>query len=47
MEELEKMKMRLTEAKVTEQGKNEGQRRDMERLVDDNRKLERQRNELL
>lgn len=41
------MKMRLTEAKVTEQGKNEGQRRDMERLVDDNRKLERQRNELL
>ena len=41
------MKMRLTEAKVTEQGKNEGQRRDMERLVEDNRKLERQRNELL
>jgi len=47
LEELEKMKMQLREARAIEQGKNEGQRRDMERLVEDNRKLEKQRNELL
>lgn len=41
------MKMQLREARAIEQGKNEGQRRDMERLVEDNRKLEKQRNELL
>mmetsp|Transcript_4186 Transcript_4186/g.7101 ORF Transcript_4186/g.7101 Transcript_4186/m.7101 type:complete len:114 (-) Transcript_4186:25-366(-) len=46
-EELEKMRMQLREAKATELGRNEGQRRDMEKLVEDNRKLERQRNELL
>lgn len=32
---------------MNEQGKSEGTRRDMEKLVDDNRKLERQRNELM
>ena len=32
---------------MTESGKNENIRRDMEKLVDDNRKLEKQRNELL
>ena len=32
---------------MSEQGKNDHVRRDMERLVEDNRKLERQRNELL
>ena len=47
LEELEKIKMQLREARAIEQGKNEGQRRDMERLVEDNRKLEKQRNELL
>ena len=41
LEELEKLKMQLREAKSTEQGRNEGQRRDMEKLVEDNRKLER------
>jgi hypothetical protein len=47
VEELEKVKMQLREARVVEQGRNEGQRRDMERLVEDNRKLEKQRNELM
>ena len=32
---------------MNEHGKNENQRRDMEKVVEDNRKLERQRNELL
>ena len=41
LEELEKMKLQLREARAIEQGKNEGQRRDMERLVEDNRKLEK------
>ena len=39
--------MQLREAKMTEHGKTEGTRRDMEKLVEDNRKLERQRNELM
>ena len=47
LEELEKMRMQLREARMNEQGKSEGTRRDMEKLVDDNRKLERQRNELM
>ena len=47
LEELEKMKLQLREARVMEQGRNEGQRRDMERLVEDNRKLEKQRNGLM
>ena len=41
------MRMQLREARMNEQGKSEGTRRDMEKLVDDNRKLERQRNELM
>lgn len=41
LEELERMRMQLREAKMNEQGKSEGARRDMEKLVDDNRKLER------
>lgn len=41
LEELERMRMQLREAKMSEQGKSEGSRRDMEKLVDDNRKLER------
>ena len=32
---------------MNEQGKSEGARRDMEKLVEDNRRLERQRNELM
>ena len=32
---------------MTQAGQHENVRRDMEKLVDDNRKLERQRNELL
>ena len=32
---------------MTEQGKSDNVRRDMEKLVNDNRKLERERNELL
>ena len=47
LEELERMRMQLREARMNEQGKSEGTRRDMEKLVDDNRKLERQRNELM
>ncbi len=39
--------MQLREARAVEQGKSEGQRKDMEKLVEDNRKLERQRNELM
>ena len=47
MEENEKLKQQLREAKLSEQGKNQNTRKDMEKLVEDNRKLERQRNELL
>ena len=47
LEELDRVKGQLREAKVNEQGKSEGARRDMEKLVEDNRKLERQRNELM
>ena len=47
LEELERAKVQLREVKVGEQSKNEGIRRDMERLVDDNRRLEKQRNELM
>ena len=39
--------MQLREVKVTEQSKNEGIRKDMEKLVEDNRRLEKQRNELM
>jgi len=37
----------LREAKINETGKNEGIRRDLDRLTEENKKLERQRNELL
>lgn len=47
LEENEKLKAQLREARMNEQGKNDNVRRDMEKLVEDNRKLERQRNELL
>lgn len=47
LEELEKYKQQLREARMTEQGKSDNVRRDMEKLVNDNRKLERERNELL
>ena len=47
MEEIEKLKLALRESKMNETGRNEGVRRDQDRLVDENRKLERQRNELL
>jgi hypothetical protein len=37
----------LKEAKVTELSKSDNLRKDMDRLVEENRKLERQRNELM
>ena len=39
--------MQLRDAKLTETGKNESIRKDMDRVMEENRKLERQRNELL
>lgn len=47
LEELERARNQLRETRVTEQGKSETVRRDMEKLVDDNRRLEKQRNELM
>ena len=47
MEEIEKMKIQLKEAKANELNKNEGIKRDMDRVMEENRKLERQKNELL
>mmetsp|Transcript_2489 Transcript_2489/g.3446 ORF Transcript_2489/g.3446 Transcript_2489/m.3446 type:complete len:116 (-) Transcript_2489:717-1064(-) len=47
LEEIEKLKLALREAKINESGRSENVRRDQDRLVEDNRKLERQRNELL
>ena len=41
LEELDRVRMQLREAKMSDQGKSEGARRDMEKLVEDNRKLER------
>lgn len=41
IEELEKTKLQLKEAKANESGKNDVLRKDMDRLVEDNRKLER------
>jgi hypothetical protein len=38
---VEKMKLQLREAKANEQGKSEGLKRDMEKLVEENRRLER------
>jgi hypothetical protein len=37
----------LKEAKVTELSKSDNLRKDMDRMVEENRKLERQRNELM
>ena len=47
LEELEKYKLALKDAKMTESAKNEGIRRDLDKLTDENRRLEKQRNELL
>ncbi|TNV76750.1 hypothetical protein FGO68_gene11147 [Halteria grandinella] len=47
IEELEKYKTQLKEAKVTEISKGDQLRKDMDRLIEENRKLERQRNELM
>ena len=47
MEEIEKMKIQLKEEKANELNKNEGIKRDMDRVMEEDRKLERQKNELL
>ena len=47
LEEVEKYKLALREAKINETGKSDNIRRDLYRLADENKKLERQRNELL
>ena len=47
LEEVEKYKLALREAKINETGKNDGIRRDLDKLTEENKKLERQRNELL
>ena len=47
LEEVEKLKLALREAKISETGKNDSIRRDLDRMSEENNKLERQRNELL
>ena len=47
LEEVEKLKLQLRESKMDETSKNEQIRRDLDRMSEDNKKLERQRNELL
>ena len=47
LEEVEKYKVMLKEAKATELGKSDTMKKDLDRVLEDNRKLERQRNELL
>eukprot|EP00347_Sterkiella_histriomuscorum_P016345 403353547 len=47
IEELEKYKIQWKEAKATEISKSDTLRKDMDRLLEENRKLERQRNELM
>ena len=47
LEEVEKLKLQLRESKLDEVSKNEQIRRDLDRMADENKKLERQRNELL
>ena len=47
LEEVEKLKLQLREAKLEEVSKNDQIRRDLDRMSDENKKLERQRNELL
>lgn len=47
LEEVEKLKLQLREAKIEEVSKNEQIRRDLDKMADENKRLERQRNELL
>lgn len=47
VEELEKYKLALKEAKLNESSKNEGIKRDLDKVTEENRRLEKQRNELL
>lgn len=47
LEELEKAKLQLKEARVSENQKGDGLRRDMDRVLEENSRLERQKNELL
>ena len=41
IEELEKYKLQLKEAKINESSKNDNLKKDMDRLMEENRKLER------
>ena len=41
MEEIEKLKLALRESKINESGRSEGVRRDQDRVIEENRKLER------
>ena len=47
VEELEKYKLKLKETKDSETGKTQEIREEMDKVLEENRKLERQRNELL
>ena len=47
LEEIEKYKLALREQKIQVSGQTDNSRRDLDRLSEDNKKLERQRNELL
>jgi septal ring factor EnvC (AmiA/AmiB activator) len=47
LEEVEKLKFQLREARLEETSKNEQIRRDLDRLQEENKKIERQRAELL
>jgi len=41
LEEVEKLKLQLREAKIEETSKNESIRRDLDRMAEENKKLER------
>lgn len=47
IEELERYKLMLKETKDKESGKSEEMREELDKVLEENRKLERQRNELL
>ena len=47
IEELERHKLALKETKEKESGKNKEMREELDKVLEDNKKLERQRNELL
>ena len=47
LEELDKMRLQLKDARIAEVGKSDKMRQDMDKLVEANRNLEKQRNELL